>query len=194
METVGDLARLPRATLERRLGVSNGSNLAALAHGRRSSSRSCPSHDAKSISVSETYERDLTLSDEIDTELIRLCDRLAFRVRRAGLAGRTIGLTVRYSDFVTITRHHTLEPPDRHLAPAVASRQETEGQPSVGTVRSGCSGSAWRRSSIPASPASCRSKANRSGTIWQRRWMRSGTDLARDAVRPARLINPDRES
>ena len=51
------------------------------------------------------------MSDEIDTELIRLCDRLAFRVRRAGLAGRTIGLTVRYSDFVTITRHHTLAHP-----------------------------------------------------------------------------------
>ena len=74
-----------------------------------------PAHDTKSVSVSETYEKDLALSDEIDTELARLCDRLAFRVRRAGLQGRTIGLSVRYSDFVTITRHQTLtDPPTTH--------------------------------------------------------------------------------
>ena len=110
VETVGDLAKLSRPALERRLGASNGANLWALAHGE-DPRPVVPAHEAKSISVSETYERDLTLSDDIDTELIRLCERLAFRVRRAGLAGRTIGLTVRYSDFVTISRHHTLPHP-----------------------------------------------------------------------------------
>ena len=112
--------------LERRLGVSNGSNLTALAHGE-DPRPVVPDHDAKSISVSETYERDLTLSDEIDTELIRLCDRLAFRVRRAGLAGRTIGLTVRYADFVTVTRHQTFDQPtdtSRQLWQAVRALKE----------------------------------------------------------------------
>jgi DNA polymerase IV len=112
VETVGDLARLPRAVLEKRLGVSTGSNLVALAQGE-DARPVIPDHETKSISVSETYERDLALFDEIDTELIRLCDRLAYRVKRAGLAGRTIGLTVRFSDFVTITRHHTFASPTR---------------------------------------------------------------------------------
>ena len=34
VETVGDLAQLPRETLEKRLGVGKGSNLAALANGK----------------------------------------------------------------------------------------------------------------------------------------------------------------
>ena len=126
VETVGDLARLAPAVLERRLGVSNGSNLTSLAHGK--DPRPVVSdHDAKSISVSETYERDLTFSEEIDTELFRLCDRLAFRVRRAGMAGRTIGLTVRYADFVTITRHQTFDQPTdtaRQLWHAVSALKE----------------------------------------------------------------------
>jgi DNA polymerase-4 len=81
-----------------------------------------PDQDAKSVSVSETYEHDLATGDEIDTELIRLCDRLSFRIKRAGVAGRTVGLTVRYSDFVTITRHHTFPhsiDTSRHLWQAV---------------------------------------------------------------------------
>jgi len=126
VETVGNLGRLPQRTLERGFGASHGSHLAALARGE-DPRPVIPDHDAKSISVSETYERDLTLSDEIDTELIRLCDRLAFRVRRAGLAGRTIGLTVRYSDFVTITRHHTFPHPtdtSRQLWQAVQTLKE----------------------------------------------------------------------
>lgn len=108
VETVGDLSRLPERALERRLGISNGLHLAALARGE-DPRPVVPDQEAKSVSVSETYERDLTSREQIDTELIRLCDRLAGRMRRARLGGHTVGLTVRYSDFVTISRHLTFD-------------------------------------------------------------------------------------
>lgn len=108
VETVGDLFRLPEGALERRLGSSNGLHLAALARGE--DPRPVVSdQEAKSVSISETYERDLTSREQIDTELIRLCDRLAGRMRKAGFGGHTVGLTVRYSDFVTISRHLTVD-------------------------------------------------------------------------------------
>lgn len=192
VETVGDLARLPRATLEKRLGVSNGTNLAALAHGE-DPRPVVPDHEAKSISVSETYERDLTLSDEIDTELIRLCDRLAFRVRRAGLAGRTIGITVRYSDFVTITRHHTFPYPTdtpRQLWQAIQGLKEN--------VR-------WDRPirllgvsvATFVDPDGPRQLSVEREPKWDD--LADAVDAVKDrfgtdAVRPARLVRPDRDS
>ena len=192
VESVGDLARLPRATLERRLGASNGSNLAALAQGD-DPRPVVPDHDAKSISVSETYERDLTSSDEIETELIRLCDRLAFRVRRAGLAGRTIGLTVRYSDFATITRHHTFTHPtdtSRQLWLAVKGLKENV---------------SWDRPirllgvsvATFVDPHGPRQMSVDSEPKWDD--LAEAVDAVRDrfgsdAVRPARLVTHDRES
>jgi DNA polymerase-4 len=190
--TVGDLARLPASTLEKRLGISNGSNLAALAKGVDPRSV-IPDHDAKSISVSETYERDLTRPDEVDTELIRLCDRLAFRVRRAGLAGRTIGLTVRYSDFVTITRHHTFTLPtdtSRGLWQAARSLKDKV---------------SWDRPirllgvsvATFVDPAEPRQMSLDGALKWDD--LADAVDAVRerfgtDAVRPARLVNPDRET
>lgn len=108
VETVGDLARLPERALERRLGPAVGRHLAALARGEDPRPVQ-PDYEAKSVSVSQTYDRDLINAAQIDTELIRLCDRLTGRMRRSGLAGHTIGLTVRYADFVTITRHATYQ-------------------------------------------------------------------------------------
>jgi DNA polymerase-4 len=105
---VGDLTTIDLRTLENRLGVSNGSHLAALARGE-DPRQVVADTAAKSISVSETYEHDLTNSQQVDTELLRLCDRLGSRMRRSGLAGRTISLKVRYSDFTTINRSITFD-------------------------------------------------------------------------------------
>jgi DNA polymerase-4 len=41
-------------------------------------------------------------------ELLRLTDRVTTRMRVAGVAGRTVGITVRFADFTTITRSRTL--------------------------------------------------------------------------------------
>ena len=105
--TIGDLAALPGDALVRHLGRSAGEHLAALAAG--SDPRPVvPSAAAKSISVEETYERDLTDEDAVRSRLFELTNRLSHRLRRAGQTGRTVVLKVRYPDFETLTRRHTV--------------------------------------------------------------------------------------
>ena len=104
---VGQVAELPRRTLERALGESLGSHLHHLANGR--DERSVVPHEpAKSIGSEETFAHDLDASEVILRELLRLSDRTAERLRAAGLCGRTIGIKVRYSNFQTLTRAQTL--------------------------------------------------------------------------------------
>ena len=107
LRTVGDLARTPRATLERALGSAAGSHLAALAWGR--DERRVVAHEPdKSIGAEETFATDVDDPEIIHRELLRLSERVAARLRSAGHAGRTIALKVRFADFTTITRSRTL--------------------------------------------------------------------------------------
>ncbi len=110
VETVGDLAALDPAHVSSRLGPTIGNTLLTFARGQ-DPRPVVPDIAAKSVSVSETFSVDLVSSEEVTTELVRQCDRLAGRLRRAGLAGRTISLTVRYADFRTINRSLTLPQP-----------------------------------------------------------------------------------
>ena len=103
VETVGDLALVPPATLNRRLGASHGAHLAELASGRDPRPVQ-PDGEAKSISVEETYPTDLSGFAAVDSELLAHADSLASRLRRAGLVARTISIKVRYDDFSTVTR------------------------------------------------------------------------------------------
>lgn len=105
VETMGDLAAIPVATLVRRLGSVAGTHLYRLAQGVDERAVIAES-ETKSVSISETYEYDLETPEQIDTELLRLCDRLGSRLRVAKLVGPTVTMTVRYSDFETITRQH----------------------------------------------------------------------------------------
>ena len=110
--TIGDIAELPTGVLERRLGVAVGAQLTALAHGVDSRSVSVD-RATKSISVEETFERDVNAEGALTDELMALCDRLASRLRRSGYAGRTVTLKVRLADFTTVTRSSTAAAPLR---------------------------------------------------------------------------------
>jgi DNA polymerase-4 len=106
--TIGDLASIPLASLEGRVGSSLGRHLHRLASGLDDRSVS-PDGEAKSISVEQTFGRDLSDADVIETELLRQCERVASRLRRAGLAGRTVTFKVRFPDFTTRTRSQSLD-------------------------------------------------------------------------------------
>jgi DNA polymerase-4 len=107
VKTVGDLAEVPVDTLRRHLGAAAGGHLHELAWGR--DPRPVISATvAKSISVEETYERDISGAGAIQRELLRHSDTLAGRLRSTGVAGRTITLKVRFADFTTTTRSETL--------------------------------------------------------------------------------------
>lgn len=108
VRTVADLAELDETTVIAALGEGSGRHLIELSHGR--DDRPVTSErDVKSISHEETYEHNRHTVDELDTELVRLADAVAQRLRRAALAARTLAIKVRFDDgFRTITRSTTL--------------------------------------------------------------------------------------
>lgn len=110
VETIGDLAALPLATLEQRLGPSLGAHLHQLAAAKDERPVS-PDGEAKSVSSEQTFAADLTVPERIEAELLRQCERVGSRLRRSGLAGRTVTLKLRYPDFTTVTRSHSFESP-----------------------------------------------------------------------------------
>jgi DNA polymerase IV len=117
LKTIGDLARLPRRTLERAVGDATGAHLHALANGI--DDRPVIAHEpAKSVSSENTFVTDLDATDDVLRELLRLSDRTATRLRAGGLCGRTVVAKIRFSNFKTITRSKTL-PHEVDTAPEI---------------------------------------------------------------------------
>src|SRR5712691_1285984 len=61
-----------------------------------------------SISVENTFERDLTDRAQLHAELRRMADRLSENLRETGRTGRTVSTKLRYSDFSIRTRSMSL--------------------------------------------------------------------------------------
>jgi len=64
-------------------------------------------HEVKSIGHEETFSEDIFRVDLAKKELLSLANRVARRMRRQGVEGKTITLKVKYHDFVKITRSVT---------------------------------------------------------------------------------------
>ena len=107
LKSVGDVATIPRRTLERAIGDSMGAHLHLLANGIDDRPVT-PDGPAKSVGSEETFSSDLDDTDVILREVLRLADRTASRLREKGMCGRTVTLKVRWSNFKTITRSRTL--------------------------------------------------------------------------------------
>ncbi len=109
--TVGDVAHTPLQTLQRAVGDHLGRQLHHLAWGTDRSDltpTAGPHEPERSMGADETFARDTDDRDLIVRELLRLTDRVTTRMRVAGVAGRTITITVRFADFTTITRSRTM--------------------------------------------------------------------------------------
>jgi DNA polymerase-4 len=68
-------------------------------------------HEPKSLSAERTFSEDLVDGDELRHAMLGLCERVGYRIRRAGLAGGTVRIKVRWSDFTTLTRQVQLTHP-----------------------------------------------------------------------------------
>lgn len=68
-----------------------------------------PHRETKSVASEDTFEHDLELIDEMNTELLKIAGRLSTRLQKYKLAGRTLTLKVKFSDFKQITRNHAFE-------------------------------------------------------------------------------------
>jgi DNA polymerase IV len=64
-----------------------------------------------SISVEETFERDLSDRALLHAEIRRLADELSRRMQRSGVSGRTVTTKLRYADFSIRSRSTTLPAP-----------------------------------------------------------------------------------
>jgi len=110
--TIGDLARLDEAAVGRKIG----DGLASLIEKARG-------HDAggwydqevgedggpKSISHEHTFNRDERDLAALESMLARLTEMVCRRLREHQLCARKVQLKLRYSDFTTCTRGHTVE-------------------------------------------------------------------------------------
>ena len=110
VSTVGDLSKLPLESLTATLGNAVGSHLHDLSHARDPRPVE-PVRDTKSVGHEETYAADLVEPAELHREALRMADAVGSRLRTAGLAGRTVTVKVRFHDFETITRSHSLPGP-----------------------------------------------------------------------------------
>ncbi len=109
---VGDLARWPEEELVRRFG-KHGHDLALRARGIDDRPVTTE-HEVKSISNEVTFEQDVTDAAELKRTLSRLSANVGRRLRSQSLAGGTIRMKLRWSDFATLTRQvKLLEPTDR---------------------------------------------------------------------------------
>jgi DNA polymerase IV len=109
LRTVGDIAHVPLATLQRELGAA-GEQLWALAWGR-DERRVVPRREEKSVGAEETFSADVDDPEVIRRELLRLSGRTAQALRTAGCVARTISVKLRLASFKTITRSKTLAEP-----------------------------------------------------------------------------------
>ena len=70
-----------------------------------------PSRVEKSISAEETFDTDLRDRKDMDRQLLRLTEKTARRLRKAGLSAGTIWIKIRQADFTTFTRQASMTPP-----------------------------------------------------------------------------------
>lgn len=112
--TVRDVTRFDDRFLEQHLGKW-GLALAGKARGEDAGGwfegEIGEETSAKSISHEHTYNRDTANVEAIEATLMRLSEMVGRRLREQQLHSSTLQLKLRYKDFTTITRAHTLETP-----------------------------------------------------------------------------------
>jgi DNA polymerase-4 len=133
IKTIGDIARHPAQDLARRFG-GNGRDLARRARGVDESPVSS-GHEIKSVSQETTFARDVRDDKQLADTIRKLSAQVGHRLRKAGIAGATVKLKLRWPDFTTLTRQVTLtQPTDQdeeiyHLALDLMGKVRPKGKP-----------------------------------------------------------------
>ena len=107
--TCSQLSKADPLFLRKRFGIF-GESLKEMAQGKDDASVMPFGYEpkARSIGHSMTLPRDTSSDDEILKHILELSDMVARRMRREGLAGRTVTVIVRYKDFQTFSRQKKL--------------------------------------------------------------------------------------
>ena len=193
LRTVGDIAHVPLATLQRELGAA-GEHLWSLAWGR-DERRVVPRREEKSVGAEETFATDVDDPEVIRRELLRLSGRTAQALRAAGCVARTISVKLRLASFKTITRSRTLaEPTDvaREIYTTACALYEASGLDGRARLRL----VGVRAAGLRPAEAAARQLAFDDRPVGWREAEQAVDQIARrfgsDAVRPAALVPGDR--
>lgn len=109
IKTIGQLQTMEETDLMRRYGVI-GQRLYRLARGI--DDREVHLNDgAKSVSSETTFFDDINSFDELVVHLRRLSEKVAWRLKKSGIAGQTVVLKLKTADFKSRTRNKKLDSP-----------------------------------------------------------------------------------
>ncbi|MDH5181525.1 MAG: DNA polymerase IV, partial [Gammaproteobacteria bacterium] len=111
VRTIGEVRHLPPALMTDYFG-KHGAQLLELAHGRDRRAVETE-RQAKSVSNETTFAVDIHEREILQSWLLQLTEQVGWRLRQAGLKGRTVHLKIRFADFRLITRSITLEHPSQ---------------------------------------------------------------------------------
>lgn len=109
LKTIADLQPLPEQALVARFGKF-GQRLAQFAHGE-DNRRVTPDRPIKSISAETTFREDTGSAEKLREVAGPLSERVAAQLARKGLAGRSVVLKLKTSDFRILTRSRSLAHP-----------------------------------------------------------------------------------
>ena len=123
VETVGDLARMGRDGLSTEFSPRHAQSLSDSAHGI--DERPVQTERVrKSIGRERTFQQDCRSSGRLDHEARLMLDEVRGRLTARQLGARTVTVKLRYRDFTTHTRSHSLaSATDDHEALAALVRQ-----------------------------------------------------------------------
>ena len=110
IRTLGQLAAMPDSRLKSLFGQA-GQSLAKRARGIDSAIVPGERDSAKSVSREGTYANDIVDKQVLLATLRGFAESVGAELRRSKIRTRRVTLKLRYEDFTTITRSHTLERP-----------------------------------------------------------------------------------
>ncbi len=127
---IGQLQGMDESYLVARYGAI-GRRLARFSRGI-DDRRVEPHADTKSVSAETTFDQDVTGADRLARLLWPLCERVAWRLKSAGLAGQTVTLKLKTADFRLRTRSRTMDAPTQlaeviYRAAAALLEKEADG-------------------------------------------------------------------
>ena len=109
LRTIADVRRRTDKDLAQRFG-DPGLRLARLARGEDHRPVN-PVSDRKSISAETTFNTNISDLEQLKDKLWQVCSKTADRSKAKNLAGRTLTLKLKSTQFKTITRRRTLQQP-----------------------------------------------------------------------------------
>ncbi len=171
--SVGHLQTMSRNDLMRRYGIM-GLRLFHLSRGEDTRHVSID-HETKSVSSETTFNTDLSSFTELESVLLRQCERVSKRAKAQGLKGKTVVLKLKDRDFKLITRTTSFDEPTA-LAHRIFSASRPLLQREIGEKR-------YRLLGVGLSQLSVATIADDETSLDHDEQSRTKTELAIDRIR-----------